>query len=112
MRILVLAAPFVGMCVWLNTITREQRLRALMDALQTFTSPEDGHRLGVWAASLSPFLVIFCHLHSESLNRGDSQRYYMDLFDNTDRDPILATSVWSRSFVNPVGIAAGFDVRL
>jgi dihydroorotate dehydrogenase len=59
---------------------------SLLNPLFRFFDPEDAHRLAIWAAS---------HGLVPKENRPDH--------------PVLEITVWGRTFVNPVGLAAGFD---
>jgi hypothetical protein len=45
------------------------------------------------------------------LGEDGAQRYFLDMTDESVQDPILRSTVWQRSFANPIGCAAGFDVR-
>ncbi|CAK8698320.1 unnamed protein product [Clavelina lepadiformis] len=58
----------------------------LMPSLQSLCSPENAHKLAV-----------------KFLRRGWIPP------DKTQDDPILKTTVFNKTFINPVGIAAGFD---
>lgn len=40
-----------------------------------------------------------------ALKTGTTPRFYPAVAD----DPVLATAVWGKAFVNPIGVAAGFD---
>lgn len=60
----------------------------LVSPLLRRIDPERAHRLAVW---------------------GLKSGLAAALYPPVDDDPILATSVWGRSFRNPLGLAAGFD---
>ena len=61
--------------------------RLVLPLLRRFDT-EQAHRFAIWG-----------------LKSGLAARFYPPAPD----DPILATTVWGRSFKNPVGLAAGFD---
>ncbi|KNC83454.1 dihydroorotate oxidase [Sphaeroforma arctica JP610] len=63
-----------------------QVFAAVFPLAQRLTDPESAHRMAIvaYSAGLMPK-------------------------DNAPDDPFLKTQIWGRTFVNPIGIAAGFD---